>query len=245
MAISSLAGRLLLRKAPHRGLHSGQLSTMTLYHCVGARSLRCLWALSEVGAGGYDLVTMPFPPRVHHKAFLEENPLGTVPFLVDGDVRLTESVAATVYVVEASGGADHPLLVSRGDGARHYGDALNWLSHADATLTFPQTLVLRYRDFEPHKGLQQAAADYERWYHARLRLVDAALADGRAFLCAGRFTVADICVGYALFLGREIGIDGRYAPQTAAYLDRLLARPAFEAARREEAASLAAFAPAD
>ena len=38
---------------------------------------------------------------------------------------------------------------------------------------------------------------------------------------------------------------GRVPADDAAYLDRLLARPAFAAARREEAASLAAFAPAD
>lgn len=57
----------------------------------------------------------------------------------------------------------------------------------------------------------------------------------------GRFTVADICVGYAVFLGQMIGIHDKYSPQTQAYLDRLIARPAFEAARNEEAASLAAF----
>ena len=49
---------------------------------------------------------------------------------------------------------------------------------------------------------------------------DAALEDRRDFLCAGRFTAADANVGYALFLGREIGLAGAYAPQTAAYLDR-------------------------
>lgn len=89
--------------------------------------------------------------------------------------------------------------------------------------------------------MQEAALDYEKWYHARLRLLNATLDDGRRHLCSDRFTVADICVGYALFLGREIGIDDRYAPQTKDYLDRLVERPSFQAARAEEAASLAEF----
>ena len=35
--------------------------------------------------------------------------------------------------------------------------------------------------------------DYGKWYIARLRLLDNALADGREFLCCGRLTLADIC----------------------------------------------------
>ena len=107
----------------------------------------------------------------------------------------------------------------------------------DVDIQWRQVARLRYRDFEPHKGLGGAADDYAKWYHARLRLLNNTLADDREFLCADRFTVADVCVGYALFLGRQIGI-GDYASQTAAYLDRLVARPAFQAALVEEAASL-------
>lgn len=108
-----------------------------------------------------------------------------------------------------------------------------------ATLTFPQTILLRYSQHEPEKGLQQAGEDYGKWYIARLRMLDATLEDGREFLCADRFTLADICVAYALFLGTTLGLDERYAPQTAAYLQRMTRRQAFVAARREERESLA------
>jgi len=108
-----------------------------------------------------------------------------------------------------------------------------------ATLTFPQTILLRYGQQEPEKGLQQAGEDYGKWYIARLRMLDATLEDGREFLCAGRFTLADICITYALFLGTTLGLNERYKPQTAAYLDRMMRRPAFVAAREEERTSLA------
>ena len=51
---------------------------ITLYHSRHARSMRCIWALEELGLD-YELVTLKFPPRVHHKDFRAINPLGTVP----------------------------------------------------------------------------------------------------------------------------------------------------------------------
>ena len=81
-----------------------------------------------------------------------------------------------------------------------YGDYLNWLYHSDATLTFPQTIVMRYTYLEPkERQLKQAVDDYAQWYIARLRRLDAHIVE-REYLCDGRFTIADIAVSYALFL---------------------------------------------
>ncbi len=52
--------------------------TITLYHCDGARSMRPMWTMEEMGID-YELVTMRFPARDHHKEFMAINPLGTVP----------------------------------------------------------------------------------------------------------------------------------------------------------------------
>lgn len=71
--------------------------TITLYHCVSARSFRPLWLLEELGLP-YQLRMLPFPPRALARSFLQENPLGTVPLLVDGDIRMTESSAICQYL---------------------------------------------------------------------------------------------------------------------------------------------------
>jgi glutathione S-transferase len=106
---------------------------------------------------------------------------------------------------------------------------------SDATLTFPQTIVLRYTRLEPkERRLPQAAEDYTVWYLSRLRSVEAALED-REFLCAGRFTMADIAVHYALFLGETLGLAERYKPRSRDYLERLKERPAFRRAREKQA----------
>ena len=46
------------------------------------------------------------------------------------------------------------------------------------------------------------------------------------------FTIADICIGYALYLGSLPLIDlaDGYSPQVRAYLARLVERPAFRRA---------------
>lgn len=198
---------------------------ITLYHCVSARSFRPLWLLEELGLP-YQLHMLPFPPRALARAFLQENPLGTVPLLVDGDTRLTESAAICQYL--AARHSPGALDVAVNDPA--YGAYLNWLHMSDATLTFPQTLVLRYTHFEPAERLQpQVAQDYARWFLARLRALEAAVQD-RAHLCADRFTAADVAVGYALLLAQHLGLHAQFAPAVAAYWARLQARPAYQRA---------------
>lgn len=195
---------------------------MKLYHCKDARSLRPLWALEEMGLD-YELINMTFPPRATYEGYLDINPVGTVPAFVDGDVTLTESSGICQYLAEKYGPTSLGLTVNDSG----YGEYLNWLHRSDATLTFPQTLVLRYTQLEPEeRRVPQVVADYSQWYLSRLRSVEQAL-EGNDFLVNNTFTMADVAVGYALYLGRSLGLDERYKPNCKAYLERLIARPAF------------------
>jgi glutathione S-transferase len=112
-----------------------------------------------------------------------------------------------------------------------YGAYLNALHFGEATLTFPQTLVLRYRRLEPPERRQpQVADDYAKWFLARLRGLAAILEKGE-FVAAGRFTGGDISVTYALVLARSLGLEAEFPPIVADYWTRMQARPAFQAAR--------------
>ena len=197
-----------------------------LYHCADARSFRPLWTLEEMGLS-YELKMLPFPPRVLAKDYLGLNPLGTIPLLLDGETRMTESAAICQYLVTRHGPS--PLAVGVDEPA--YGAFLNWLHFGEATLTFPQTLVLRYTRLEPkERRLPQAAEDYRKWFLARLRAVDAAVAETE-WLCAGRFTAADISVGYALLLANTLGISEDFSEPVKAYWGRLQARDGFKRAK--------------
>lgn len=195
-----------------------------LWHSVSARSLRPLWLMEEMGVA-YRLHMLPFPPRVVQKDYLETNPLGTVPWLVDGATQMSESAAMCEYIAVRYG----PTPLHVGADEPDFGSYLNFLHFGEATLTFPQTLVLRYTHMEPPERLQpQVVEDYAKWFLARLRTLEPRLA-AQEHLCS-RFTAADISVGYALLLAEHLGLAARFKPAVSAYWRRLQARPAYQRA---------------
>ena len=142
--------------------------------------------------------------------------------MIDGDTKMTESSGICHYLGTRHGPT--PLMVGVDEPA--YGAFLNWMYFSDATLTFPQTLVLRYTQLEPEERRNpQVATDYAKWFLGRLRAVEAATAKAET-LAAGRFTAADIVIGYALAAGREHRPRQGFRAQRR----RLLAAP--EGARR-------------
>jgi glutathione S-transferase len=114
-----------------------------------------------------------------------------------------------------------------------YGSYLNFLMLAEATLTFPQTVYLRYTLLEPdERKLPQAAADYAQWFASRFKA--AATLMGPHYACAERFTAADISLGYAVKLANSIGIAAAVPAAAQAYWERLQNRPALQRAEARE-----------
>lgn len=203
---------------------------IVLHHCVSARSFRPLWMLEELGSP-YELVMLPFPPRVLAPSYLELNPLGTVPLMLDGETRMTESAAICQYLCARR--APTPLQVEPSEA--DFAAFLNFVHFGEATLTFPQTIVLRYSRFEPEERRQPAVAeDYAKWFLSRLRTLEPRLSN-QEYLCANRFTAADVSVGYALMLAELIGLSSRFKPAVAAYWERLSQREAFARALKAQA----------
>ena len=205
---------------------------ITLYHCVSARSFRVLWMLEELGVP-YELKMLPFPPRVLQRSFFEVNPLGTVPLMLDGTTRMTESAAICQYLAQRFA----PTTLNVEPGEADFGAYLNYLHFGEATLTFPQTLVLRYARFEPEvRRSPQIADDYTKWFLARLRTLEPRLS-AHDYLCADRFTAADVSVGFALLSAQHLGLHTRFTPGIAAYWQRLNARKGYARAMQAQDAA--------
>jgi len=206
---------------------SAEAPRVHLHHCRDARSFRVLWALEELGLP-YELTLMQFPPRVFVEGYRDTNPLGTVPAcFIDG--RLMTESAAIPHVLATIFGPS-PLAVAPDE--PDYPAYMNFLVMGEATLTFPQTIHLRYTRLEPpERRVAQAAEDYAQWFGSRLRNAEALMQGD--FAAAGRFTMADISVGYAVMLARQIGLEDQLTPGMQAYFDRLSQREGF---RRAQAA---------
>ena len=197
--------------------------SIKIYSCNDSRGLRPMWTAEEMGVS-YESEMMPFPPRFLHKEYMDVNILGTIPYLIDGEVEMTESVAMCQYLVDLYGPTDLKVAIDEPD-YHHY---LNWLAHSDATLTFPQTVVLRYT-FQEVGVADKAAEGYRRWFVARLKLLEKSL-DSREYLCSNRFTIADICVSYAIYLARTLQIEEAFKPNIKRWTDMLFERKAFQKA---------------
>ena len=196
-----------------------------LYHCADARSFRVLWALEELGLP-YELEVMPFPPRFRVEGYKDLNPLGTVPACFIDGALMTES-AAIPHVLATKFGPSELAVAPDEPGYPAY---MNFLFMGEATLTFPQTIHLRYTRLEPpERRVAQAAEDYAAWFGSRLRNAEAMMGD--AFACADRFTMADISVGYAVMLAQSIGLEEQVTPGMADYLGRLSQRAGFQRAK--------------
>jgi glutathione S-transferase len=191
---------------------------LKIYASNTARSQRVIWACEEVGAA-YEVVEVSWPPA-GHPDFLAVNPAGTIPVLEDGPVRLIESLAICEYVSRTHGG---DLTIDPGD--PDYYDYLQLAQFGEATLQPP---VAWARRFGPMAT--QALDHARRSFATRLTVIEQRLADGREFLTAGRFTLADLSLGFVVTTARDVGLGDLLTPNVIAYRDRLHARPAFRRA---------------
>jgi glutathione S-transferase len=194
---------------------------ITVYHAKNTRSIRVLWTLAELGLKA-DVKTVPFPPRKHQPEYLSLNVTGTVPTMIDGDVTLTESMAICEYLA-----AKHrpDLLVAAGDPDRT--DFVQWLWYGESTLMTPLSRIATVSRLE-RKGADIDAVlnDARDNVAVRLQALEQRL-EGREFIVGSRLTLADISAGYPLHLVGVMGLDKALGPRSAAYRDRLRARPAY------------------
>ena len=195
---------------------------VTVYHAKNTRSIRVLWALEELGVKA-DVKSLPFPPRKLQPDYLSVNPTGTVPTLIDGEVRLTESMAICEYLATKH---NSTLLVPPGVPERT--SFVQWLWYGESTLMTPLSRMATVSRLE-RKGpdIDAVLADARDNVGVRLRALEQRL-EGRDFLVAGRLTLADISAGYPLHLVGLFGIDNLLGPRSAAYRERLRSRPAYQ-----------------
>ena len=196
---------------------------MTVYSAPNTRAIRVIWVLEEIGAKA-EIRSMPYQPRQRAPEYFAVNPTGMVPLLIDGEVQLSESMAICDYLATKHGS---PLVVAPDDPER--APFLQWLWYGESTLMTPLSRLNIVRQRKAAPEVDALIAGAREHVAERLKMLEQRL-EGRDFLAAGRLTLADISVSYPLHLVGMLGLDDLLGPRSAAYGERLRARPAYQRA---------------
>ncbi|MGJ7489789.1 glutathione S-transferase family protein [Variovorax sp. ZT4R33] len=184
---------------------------MKLYFNPRSRAVIAKWLLDEAGAD-YEIVPIDFERREHKSdAFLQINPAGKLPALVDGSTRLFENAAIGLYVAETFPQARLAPPVGAPERGRYlslmvYATAQLEPAMGDAMLKLPTPSARGWTDFATAK-----------------EVVARELGEG-PYLFGEQFTVADVLVGSMFMWQRLFGARADNA-RIDAYVDRLAARP--------------------
>ncbi len=193
-----------------------------LFHVDGARSMRSLWLLNELGLE-FELVTMEFTmAALRTPEYLAISPLGRVPCLQDGDLTLFESGAICQYLCEHydNGGLYRPP----GDPER--AEWLQWLHYAETIAVHGASLVQQQVFIAPEKRSEIVIKLESKRLEKSLEVIDEHLSD-RDYLLKTGFSASDTGVAYSVHLAQS-RIDITGLGNVAAYYERCRARPAFQ-----------------
>jgi len=189
---------------------------MKLYFAPRTRATRPRWMLEELDVP-HEIVRVDLGAKENREpGYLNVNPLGRIPALVDGDVAIFESIAICLYLADRYPDRGLAPPMSSPLRAPYY----QWLLFCASTV---EAAIGRWAQ---HGG-DVAEAEREK---ARARFDEAAELLARAlgggeYVVGNAFSTVDVIVGSNLNWARRVGlVDGH--PALSGYLDRLLARPA-------------------
>jgi len=186
------------------------------------------WALHEAGAD-YQQVLVAWDAKP--AALIAANPMGKVPTLIhhaaEGDRVVTESGAICAYLAH-----QHPEagLLPRPEEAADY---FRWFFFAAGPIE--QAITSRSFGFEPTPQ-QQGMAGFGT-VERTVAALESHL-ESRPFVCASRFTMADVYVGSSVGWGMAFGVLPA-SPVLSAYAARCEARTARQAAKAIDDALIA------
>jgi len=197
---------------------------MKLYGTPVSRALRSIWAAEEVGVD-YELIPTSYLGESKAPEYLAINPNGRIPALVDGELKLFESMAINLYLAKKYGDKLYPSDPL--DEAR----AIQWTIWGMTELEphlIPMVLhkVLLPEDQRDPAVVASAEVAIER----PLRVLDAHLSD-REYLLGGDFTIADLNLAGALSAAHFANFDISKFEHATRWLGRCTGRPSFERAR--------------
>lgn len=153
--------------------------------------------------------------------FIKINPNGRIPAIVDHDERdlpVFESGAIMIYLAEKHG----KFLPTN---IRSKAEVISWLMFQMGGLGPMQGQAAHFVRFAPEQidyGIKRYTNETKRLYG----VIEKALSDGRQWLAAGEYTIADIANFSWMYVHQMAGITLDDLPHVQAWMKRIEERPA-------------------
>lgn len=193
-----------------------------VHHATRTRSVRVLWLLEELGVP-YEVLPVEFDyPKLRGPEYRKIHPLGLVPVMRDGDLRLLESGAIVTYLLEEYG--QGRLMPKPGTRERAYYH--QWFHYGEASIARHVSDIVFHRFGPEAERVEAALALPRRRLHDALAFVDGEL-EGKEYVVGSEFTAADIMMAYGMVMARITRELPAELGNVAAYLARLKERPAY------------------
>ena len=151
---------------------------MKIHHAPNTRSVRIVWLLEELGLL-YEIESFKLgDAKMRSPEYLKINPMGRVPTLEDGAVRLSESGAIVEYVLARHGKGRMVPEVASPEFPRY----LQWLHYAEGMIMPPVNIIVVETILLPKERRNQVNVDRAVKLLSRmLSAVETGL-EGREFL---------------------------------------------------------------
>lgn len=197
--------------------------TLRIYGTAYSRAIRVYWAAEELGLA-HETVAIDFkdvgdgPTGKNNPEFRAASPLGRVPAIDDGGVKVFESLAITLYLAKKHGRGLWPATPA-GEAA-----AFQWTLFAQSELDGAMVDWARNAFVlpEPERDPAKATAALEK-LEKPFAALEAVLARA-PWLAGDAFTVADLNVAATMFRAKKMDLSSR--PHLAKWLAACFARPA-------------------
>lgn len=194
-----------------------------LFWCPRTRASRILWLLEELN--------QPFEVRLidirdaesrAEPDFRQASPMGKVPAIEDGEVRMAESAAIALYLADRYPAAG--LAPAIDDPLR--GSYLYWMTFTPAVIE--PSMMEKFNGWSVNRA-NSGWGDFD----LMIETLSAGLQTG-PWLLGDQFSAADVIVGSSVYFMRQFGLLPESKPLNE-YAERCLARPAYaKALARDE-----------
>jgi len=198
-----------------------------LYGISASRAFRPMWLMEEIGLD-YELISTDFRKgETRTNGYLQVNPNGKVPTLVDGDLVLYESMAINLYLAKQYGGDLYP------DNPAQEALANMWsywvMTEVEYSLL---TILMNIRVLPKEQRNPERVTRNLQVLQAPFSVLNTAL-EGREYLINDTFNIADLNVSAVLSWCRPAKVSLDQWPNIKNWLTRCISRPAFKQAMRK------------